>query len=148
MAGQFTIQGNAPEDATSREAKVSSNGEVIVRSYGFSTPVIKTLDATTPFNLFTPKANEQLVWTGFLVSAARSIDVAGDLVEIFEASAADSATQDKLLVSLDLARQQVVPALGFETLITQGKYLNVDRGDGTGTITITAFGYYVPTISS
>jgi|DEB0MinimDraft_3_1074331.scaffolds.fasta_scaffold64266_2 hypothetical protein len=147
MSVKFGISGVDPNSAKESNARVSENGEVIVRSYGFSEPSLKSLTTTSPANLFTAKASMQLVLTGIVISANRSILQAGDLVEVYEASAADSATQTKPLFSVDIARQQAVPLLGLQTLITQGKYLNVDRADATGAISVTALGYYVPTLS-
>jgi hypothetical protein len=147
MAGQFILRGTDPDASTVREASVSKNGEVLVRAYGFSEPSIQTLTGTAAANLFASRPTEQLILTGIVISGNRSIAAAGDLVEVFEASAADSATQDKLLLSVDIARQQVVPVLGFQSLITQGKFLNVDRADTSGAISVTAFGYYVPKVS-
>jgi len=146
VGGQFVLQGTDPNTSTTSEALVSKNGEVIVRAYGFSEPSLKSLTTTSPANLFTAKASVQLVLTGIVISANRSIAVAGDVVEVFEAPASDSATQDKLLFSVDIARQQIVPVLGFQSLITQGKFLNVDRADTNGAISVTAFGYYVPKV--
>lgn len=147
MSGQFVLRGTDPSTSNVSEASVSKNGEVLVRAYGFSEPSIQTLTGTTAANLFAARPTEQLVLTGIVISGNRSIAAAGDVVEVFEAPAADSATQNKLLLSVDIARQQVVPVLGFQTLITQGKFLNVDRADTNGAVSVTAFGYYVPKVS-
>lgn len=146
MGGQFVLQGTDPNTSTTSEALVSKNGEVIVRAYGFSEPSIQTLTGTSAANLYAASPTEQLVLTGIVISGNRSIAAAGDVVEVFEAPASDSATQDKLLFSVDIARQQVVPVLGLQSLITQGKFLNVDRADTNGAISVTAFGYYVPKV--
>lgn len=80
-------------------------------------------------------------------TADRSINASGDVLEIYEAPSEGSGTQDKLLFSLDLARQgQAVPNLP-PTLITAKKFVNADRTNSTGNITLTISGYFVPEVT-
>ena len=148
MAGiDVRVSGQSEVDGKVTPAHVSANGEILVRQYGYSQSYINTMTGTTnPYNFLGTKPDKQFVLTGVFVSANRSIDAAGDLVEIFEAPTDSSATQDKLLFSLDIARQQIVSISLPGVKITQGKYLNGDRADATGTITVSLYGYFIPTI--
>lgn len=126
------------------EAGVSSAGEQLVRAYNYSEPTIKVLTDTTVTNFIKPKDGQRFVLTGVYASADRSINASGDLLEIYEASAEDSGAQDKLLFSLDLAKQGTAAPSLPPVLITAQKFINADRTNNTGSITVTISGYFVP----
>jgi hypothetical protein len=107
-------------------AEVTSNGEVLVRDYKHSEPFIVQLTDATATNIITPRSNEQFTLTGFY------------------ATTAISGTQDKLIFSLDMARQQSSGFATPNTPITESKFLNCDRTSATGIITVTIFGYFEP----
>lgn len=126
------------------EAGVSPHGELLTRAYNYSEPTIKVLVDTTITNFVKPEDGRQFVLTGVYASADRSITAAGDVLEIYEAPTATSGTQDKLLFSLDLARQGNASPNLPPTLITAGKFINADRTNSAGVITVTLTGYFVP----
>lgn len=125
-------------------AEVTSNGEVLVRDYKHSEPFIVQLTDATATNIITPRSNEQFTLTGFYTSADRSINANGDVLDIYEATTAISGAQDKLIFSLDMARQQSSGFATPNTPITESKFLNCDRTSATGIITVTIFGYFEP----
>lgn len=128
-------------------AHVSENGELITRAFDYCEGSIQSITGTTAaFNFFEPKVGDQLILCGGIASANRSVDANGTVLEIYEADASDSTTQDKLLYSLDLARQQAVNLPPTPLKITVGKYINGDRSSTAGAVTVTLFGFYVPSI--
>ncbi len=130
-------------------AKISENGEVIIRAFDYSTPVNNAIaNDTTAINYFRPKVGQQLILTGLFASANRSIGANGDVVDVYEASSSDSTTQDTLLFSFDIARQQTVSPNVGQIKITEGKYLNADRDETAGSISLTISGFYVPAVSN
>ena len=133
-------------DGTGADAGVSDIGELLTRGFDYSDPTIKQLTDTTVTNVIDARSGEQFILTGVYASADRSIAAAGDLLEIYESSTALSSTQDKLLFSVDLARQGDASPNFPSTRITIGKFVNIDRTGTAGTITVTLWGYFVPVI--
>ncbi len=128
------------------EAGVSAQGEVLVRPFRHSSPTIVKLTDATVNNLLKPVTGERTILTGMYASADRSINASGDVLEIYEASTSVSGTQNKLLFSVDLARQGEAAPNFPSTLISAGEFLNADRTNTTGTITLTIWSYQVPDI--
>lgn len=146
---RFKLFGRGPEAQKGglNEASVSPHGEVITRAFDYSEPTINQLTDTTVTNFIKPLTDQQFILTGMYASADRSINANGDVLEIYESSTADSGTQDKLLFSVDLARQGNSGPIFPTTKITEGKFINADRTNATGTITVTLWGYFIPTAS-
>ena len=139
-------RGSGKNAGAQNEAGVSEHGEVLVRPFQHSDPTIKVLTDTTVTNFITPVTGETTILTGMYASADRSVNANGDLLEIYEASTDSSGTQDKLLFSVDLARQGDAGPNFPTTVITAGKFVNADRTNATGNITVTLWSYQVPTI--
>lgn len=131
-------------DGTGAFAGVSTSGELLMRGFRHSDPTIKQLTDTTVTNFIAASAEEQFILTGMYASADRSISASGELLEIYEASAADSGTQSKLLFSVDLSRQGDAGPNFPTTRITKGTFINADRTGTAGIITVTLWGYFVP----
>lgn len=129
------------------KVRVSSSGELITRGFEHSDPTIVQLTDTTVTNIIRPDSGLQFIMTGLYASADRSINANGELLEIYEAPEIASGTQDKLLFSLDLARQGDSGPAFPTTRITVGKFINVDRTGTAGTITVTLWGYEIPAAS-
>lgn len=128
-------------------AGVSNEGELLMRGFAHSDPTPKKLTDTTVVNFLAPTKGEQLILTGMYASADRSIAAAGDVLEIYESGAADSGIQDKLLFSVDLARQGDAGPNFPTTRITRGKFINADRTGSAGIITVTLWSYTVPVVT-
>lgn len=129
---------------TDSKAGVSPEGELIIRGFKHSDPTINKLTDTTVTNFLTPTTGEQIILTGMYASADRSVNANGDLLEIYESASAMSGSQDKLLFSVDLARQGDAGPNFPTTRITVGKFVNADRTNATGIITLTLWSYTVP----
>lgn len=132
---------------TGADAGVSDIGELITRGFDHSDPTIKQLTDTTVTNVILSRSGEQFIMTGMYASADRSIANAGELLQIYEASTSLSGTQDKLLFSVDLARQADAGPNFPTTRITQGKFINIDRTGTAGVITVTLWGYFIPVLT-
>lgn len=139
-------RGSGKSAGTLNEAGVSEHGEVLVRPFQHSSPTIKKLTGTAVTNFLKPVSGERTILTGMYASADRSVNANGDLLEIYESSTDVSGTQDKLIFSVDLARQGDAGPNFPTTLITEGKFLNADRTNATGIITVTIWSYQVPAI--
>lgn len=139
-------RGSGKNAGAQNEAGVSEHGEVLVRPFQHSSPTIKKLTDTTITNFLKPVSGERTILTGMYASADRSVNANGDLLEIYESSTDASGTQDKLIFSVDLARQGDAGPNFPTTLLTEGKFLNADRTNATGTITVTIWSYQVPAI--
>lgn len=139
-------RGSGKNAGAQNEAGISEHGEVLVRPFKHSTPTIIKLTDATVSNAFSPVSGERTILTGMYASADRSVNANGDLLEIYEAATNSSSTQDKLLFSVDLPRQGDAGPAFPTTLVTEGKFINMDRTNTTGIITVTLWSYQVPTI--
>ncbi len=139
-------RGTGKKAGAQNEAAVSEHGEVIVRPFQHSDPTIKKLTGTAVTNFIAPVTGERTILTGMYASADRSINNNGDLLEIYESETSSSGTQAKLLFSVDLARQGDSGPNFPTTLVTSGRFINADRTNATGIITVTLWSYQVPTI--
>lgn len=140
------VIGTAPAGGKTSGARVSEIGELITRDYAYSEPYINAFTDTTVYNYIRPREAQQFIITGLFVNADRSIAAAGELFQMWEASTATSTTQDKLLFSIDIARQGSVGPSLPPIKITQGKYVNADTTQAAGTITASLFGYWTPRV--
>lgn len=139
-------RGSGKNAGAQNEAGVSEHGEVLVRPFQHSSPTIKKLTDTAVTNFLEPVSGERTILTGMYASADRSVNANGDLLEIYEAPTVSSGTQDKLIFSVDLARQGDAGPNFPTTLISAGEFLNADRTNATGIITVTIWSYQVPDI--
>ena len=144
MAIKFRLIGLFGGKGGENQAGVSPNGEVLIREFNYSDPIVKQLTDTTITNFVEATDGKQFVLTGMYASGDRSINNNGELLEIYESEGLDSGTQEKLLFSVDIPRQgNANPALP-PMLITHGRFVNADRTNITGAITVTITGYFVP----
>lgn len=127
-----------------KNVKVSSVGELIVRSFDYSTPVFKSLNSdNAAFNFFKPKAGFKFVLTDVIADANRDIGVNGATVDIYEANAEDSTTIDTQILQFDMPKNtsKILTSLNFIT-IGEGKFINAKSDDSN--ILLTISGFFVP----
>jgi len=127
-----------------KDVKVSSIGELIVRSFDYSTPVFKSLNADNQaFNFFKPKAGFKFVLTDVIADANRDIGVNGATVDIYEADADDSTTVDTQILQFDMPKNttKVLTSLNFITT-DEGKFINAKSDDSN--VLLTLSGFFVP----
>ena len=130
---------------TGKHAKVSSIGELITRSFDYSTPVFHSLTVDNAADTwFKPQAGERLVLTDVIVQTDRNVATTGVTVDIYEASAEDSGTIDTQILQFDMGRQDVIILTGINFITAaEGKFINAKASDSNVLITIS--GFFVPT---
>lgn len=125
------------------KVNVTPLGQLVTAPFAYDEVMSDTLTSTgTAYNFFLPKTKARFVLTVALIAADRNIGASGSLVEIYEASTADTTTVDKAIMSVDLIKNTSRDVVGLNLLITQGKYINVKCDDSN--IAVTLMGYYVP----
>lgn len=125
---------------TSNLVKVTPQHQLVVGPLQFSETTQQDLDTIdTAFNFVKSKAGRFFTLTGFIVNTAKSIDINGATIEIYETSAEDSTTVDRQIYKFDLTRQQIVTLTGKNIMITEGKFLNAKTDSATVLVTIDGY---------
>lgn len=132
---------------SSFSAKISSNGELIVRPIEFSSSRSVIMDlANTAFNVWGPVTGKEFVATSTIISTNKDIGVNGTNIEIYESDAPDSITVNGDSTKMNLLKNTVVPITGLLNKIPSGKYLNGKHDDAApnAEVFLTIGGYFVP----
>lgn len=128
---------------TNQPVSVTKFGQLVVSPVDYSLPSADDLIADdTPVNFIRPKTGKQIVITGILVAASRSVGNNGSLVEIYEADSATSSTIIELILSADLARQQARDLTALNLIVPVGTWVNA-KADSTP-VSVTILYYYIP----
>jgi len=126
------------------KAKVSKHGQLIVAPLQFSTPVTDSLiTINTAFNFIVPVQRKCIVITDILASADKNVsNVDPANVEIYTATAVDTTTVTKAIVSPQVLRAGNVSLTGLNLLIEDGVWVNAKTDDNN--ILLTIMFYRVP----
>lgn len=123
-----------------RTVEVTSNGELVVAPLQYSTPKFQNMTVVdTAYNFHEPKAGKRFVVTGIIVSTNRDVGVNGAVIIFYEASSIDTLTVDETVLQLDMTKNQILPLLGANFILTEGKFLNGKTDDNEVLATISGY---------
>jgi len=123
-------------------ARVTKTGELVTAPLKYDETDFKSLTATgTAYNFYGPRIGQQFVISGFVAVSDKNI-TADAVVQIYEASAVDSASVSKTLVQFAITKNSVVAPTPLRILVSEGFWVNAQTDDAT--INVTMFGYYIP----
>ena len=123
-----------------RAVEVSSNGVLAVGPLEYSTGTFQDMDLVdTAYNFHTPTPGKRLVVTGLVVATNRNVGVNGATIILYEAESATSLTVDKTLLQLDMTKNEILPILGLNSILSEGVFLNGKTDDDDGLVTITSY---------
>ena len=123
-----------------RTSTVTDRGELIVSSISHSKTYTQSNSSATTSTVVPSKAGKQFVITAMLITHDKNnTDVT---VSIFEASDDSEATQDTLIITLDMGKNEKFAATGLDIITDPVKWINLTT-DGAPTISATISGYYV-----
>lgn len=126
--------------ANNRVAEVLPTGQLATAALKYSTGKFNNMDATgTAFNFHEPTAGKRFVITGFIIGTNRDVGPDGAVIEIYEASAVDSIIVDEAILQLDMTKNQLIPILGANIILTEGAFLNGQTDDATVLATIAGY---------
>jgi hypothetical protein len=129
---------------TGKSAKVTSTGQLVTAPYAYDEVVAKTSAVdNTAVNFYEPKAGEQFVITGILLTADSNV-VGSAITYVYEATAEDSTTVSKTILLIDLLKNKNRDVTGLNILVTEGRYINLKASDSDVSAVIT--GYYIPKV--
>ena len=126
-----------------QQVSVNDAGELLISDGPFDLTVFNELDiANQAYNFYGPKGQQQFVMTGFLMYGDKQVSGATNAtVIIYEASAPDSVTVDKVLIQVEVGQNQAVPFPSIRVLANRGVYINAKTDDDD--IHMTILGHYV-----
>jgi len=136
MAGQFEIIG-----AKGAKAGVTKSGELVVAPLSYDTAQNQTLDsANVAENFFVPSFEKQLVVTGILLNADKSVttDV---VIDVYEADSTTSTTIDKSIIHIELLKNSQRDITPLHLLVSPGVFVNAKADDAN--VNITILGYFI-----
>lgn len=131
---------------TGADSKLSSNGELLVRQFDYSTAAFANCNVDdTAFNLKLPLAGSQFVVTGGLISGNRDIGVNGSILVVYEASSTSSLTVvNDAIIEVEVPKSTVFPFIVPNVLTDEGSFINAKCDDNS--VRISLYGYFVPKI--
>lgn len=123
-----------------RVIEASDNGELATAPIQYSTGEFNNMDLVdTAYNFHQPTAGKRFVITGIIVATNRNVGVNGATIEFYEASAIDTTTVDKTILQLDMAKNDILPILGANVILTEGVFLNGKTDDDDVLVTISGY---------
>lgn len=127
----------------SQQVQVNSAGELITSDGPYDLAKFNELDTVnTAYNFYGPKGREQFVITGFLIYGDKQVSTSTNAtVVIYESLQPDSATEERVLVQVEVGQNQSIPFPNIRILCTKGAYLNAKTDDDD--VHMTIFGHYV-----
>jgi hypothetical protein len=126
-----------------QHVKVNEAGEVSVANGPYDLAKFNELDAiNTAYNFYCPNGSFQFVITGFLMYGDKQVSSSTNAtVIIYEASQPDSATEDRVLVQVEVGQNQSIPFPNIRILCNKGVYINAKTSDDD--IHMTIFGHFI-----
>jgi hypothetical protein len=127
----------------SQQVAINDAGEILVSDGPYDLSTFNELaDINTAYNFFGPRGREQFVITGFLMYGDKQVSGAANAtVIIYESSQADSTTEDRVILQVEVGQNQSIPFPNIRILCNRGAYINAKTDDDD--IHMTIFGHYV-----
>jgi hypothetical protein len=128
-------------------ANVNRLGQFVTAPLAYDEVVFKELaEPNVAYNFYKSQSGQRFVITGIRAKADRQVSTTVDAdVVIYEASAEDTTTVDKVLHQEAMVRGEDATLLPMNVLVRAGKYVNAKTTDDD--IHMTIMGYYVPEVS-
>lgn len=129
-----------------KEVTVTSTGELAVAPLFFDEASYNELDViNTAYNFYGPRAGEQFVITNLIMSADKGVSGTTDAdVIVYEASSADTTTEDKILIHLTIGQSQNLSMPVQYLLVNEGAFINAKTSDDD--VHLNILGHYIPRI--
>jgi len=126
-----------------QHVQVTTAGEVVVAAGPYDFTKYHELDViNTAYNFYKPRDREQFVITGIIMYGDKQVSSATNAtVIIYEASAEDTTTVDRILVQVEVGQNQSVPFPSMRVLANYGTYINAKTDDDD--VHVTMLGHYV-----
>jgi len=129
-------------NGTNAQAKVTSIGQLVTSPYDYDEIKYLLLDvAAQGYTFFKPKAGEQFVLTGLILTADSNV-VTSCIVDVYEAVDENLATIGTSLFHFEILKNGDRQLLGLNILISEGAFLNAKTDDDD--VYCTILGYYIP----
>ena len=122
--------------------RITKNGQFIVAPIAYSVPITKILDSiNVAVNFAKPRVRTRIVVTDIICHANRNVGVNDATFEIYEASAVDSTTIDKSIISLEIPKNENFILTGLNFITSECVFINAKTNDAT--IFVTIAGYFL-----
>ena len=112
-----------------RIVRVLPSGQIAVAPVHFSRPASIKLDvAGQAYNFASAAPGKKFVITEIVLTADKNVTTDA-LVEVYEASAPDTASVDKTIFKIEMLKNTSIVLTGLHWSVTSGKYLNAKTDD-------------------
>jgi hypothetical protein len=135
------ITGTPADNSSLKQARVTSNGELVVGTLFYSEPhYVELAEAATIYNCVDVKTSHRFIVVGILIGADRNVTT-DCTVHVYESTTVGGTTARDIL-RIDILKGQHT-YLNLINLATQAnRYINATTDDDD--VDLTIFGYYVP----
>jgi len=138
------IKTSIADITTGTRCKVTNIGQVVTAPYAYNSVKYLLLDtAAAGYTFYEPKPGQQFVLNGIVLTADSNV-VTSCIVDIFEATAANSATIGTGIFHFEILKNATVQLFGLNILVSEGVFLNAKTNDDD--VYCTMMGYYIPKI--
>lgn len=134
-------------DGNGKHAKFNELGQLSVAAFDYDDPQFRELaEDDTAYNFFGAKPGKQFIITGIFAKADKQVSSVADAdVVVYESSAPDSTTVDKVLFQIAMVSGDIAPLIGLNIKVTEAVFVNAKTSDDD--IHMTIMGHYVPASS-
>jgi hypothetical protein len=124
---------------TGNSARVDEWGRVVTGLSDFSTffPATASVD-DTGVTIVPPLSNKRFVVTGIIITADKSV-TSEAVVTVYEASAPNSNTEDKVIFTTEILKQRTLTMLPLNIILTEGKWLIGKTDDNNALFNVSGF---------
>jgi len=130
---------------TRNSAAVTARGQIVVAPIEFSSPSFNSMTVNNQaYNFVEPQAGKQFVITDIIISADKSVGTAGSEVQIYEATAVNTATVDVSLFQVTVSKGVTQSITGLNVITNSGKWINAKMDDNN--VNLTLLGYRVEVV--
>ena len=140
MSVSNKIQGQSSGSSNINEARVTSNGELVVGSIKYSAPYYKELGVNDQiYNVVDALTNHRFIIVGILIGADRNVTT-DCTVHIYESTTVGgTSAKDILRIDLNKGEHTYLNLINLGTEVH--RYINATTDDDD--VDLTVFGYYV-----
>ena len=129
---------------TRNKACVTKIGQLVTTPFRYDETEFKELAVNdTAYNFYSPKHEQQFVITGIVAVGDQQITANSNAdVVVYEATAPDTTTVEKVLFQTAIARDSFQGLPSLNILVNKGVWINAKTTDDD--VHMTIMGYYIP----
>ena len=120
-------------------ATISNEGEIFTRLRFSSAENVTLVSDNVALTLVKPRSKQKMIITGIIVNTNRDVGVNGAIIEVYEATDANSTTVAKAILKFDLIKNETVVTSPILIETQAGRYINTKASDSEVNVTLLCY---------